>query len=339
MTVSGNVVPLHQPRRDASQAASGLPQEVLTEWTAWLRAEFESAWRPGEWDADTRLFSGDVDHAGTAVYRCDVAACDALTRTRRGLCAICEKTHRAGSLGLKEFKATYVPDRNRVISGERADCRVTGCPRDSVLWGLCNAHGSLRHKDLQRDPGSELETWIERQTPYGPSPACRVAGCRYDAREVWGLCSIHQSRWKKTTATARGRRSAPPPAWLERQAPFLNVHQFSLAPLHPVTRLEMLYALQQRDERGQKIDPVAVRQAVSHLAERVGSIATATAGQLPSGTQAIVDALLRETHRILRRRSTASRASTRPAGTCWTCLNSASRACAGVSPSGLSAWT
>ncbi|WP_405759814.1 site-specific integrase [Streptomyces sp. NBC_01420] len=300
MTVSGNVVPLHRPRRDADQEADSLLREVLTEWTAWLRERIEHDWRPGEWETAAHLFSGDVDHAGTAVYRCDVAACDALTRTRRGLCATCEKAHRAGSLGLKEFKTTSVPDRNRVISGERADCRVTGCPRDSVLWGLCNAHGSLRHKDLQRDPDSELEAWIERQTPYGPSPACRVAGCRYDARAAFGLCGMHQSRWKKVTSTARGRRSAPEPAWLDRQAPFLNVHQFSLAPLHPVVRLEMLYALQRRDERGQKIDPVAVRQAVAHLAERVDSIATAEAGQLPSGKQANVDALLRETHRILR---------------------------------------
>ncbi|KUM75873.1 integrase [Streptomyces griseorubiginosus] len=300
MTVSGNVVPLHRPRRDTGQSVDGLEPEVLIGWTAWLRERIVPAWRPGEWDGATRLFSGDVDHAGTAVFRCDVAACDALTRIRRGLCATCDKSHRAGSLGLKEFKAAYVPDRNRVISGERADCRVQGCPRDSVLWGLCNAHGSLRHKDLQRDPGSELEEWIDRQSPYGPSPACLVAGCRYDARGTWGLCGIHQSRWKRATAAARGRRSAPSAAWLERQAPFLNVHQFSLAPLHPVACLEMLYALQQRDERGQKIDPVAVRQAVSHLAERAESIATATAEQLPSGTQANVDALLRETHRILR---------------------------------------
>jgi hypothetical protein len=86
VTVSGNVVPLRQPRRDADQAAHGLPPKVLTEWTAWLCEEIEPAWRPGEWDGEAHLFSGDVDHAGTAVYRCDVAACDALTRIRRGLC-------------------------------------------------------------------------------------------------------------------------------------------------------------------------------------------------------------------------------------------------------------
>ncbi|MFJ3930201.1 tyrosine-type recombinase/integrase [Streptomyces sp. NPDC090029] len=300
MTVSGNVVPLHQPRQDADQVARGLPPKVLTEWTAWLRERINPGWRPGEWDHEARLFSGDVDHAGTAVYQCDVAACDALTRTRRGLCPICEKAHRAGSLGLKEFKATHMPDRNRVISGERAGCCVTQCPRDAVLWGLCNAHSSLRHKHLQRAPDSALEEWIERQTPYPPSPGCRVAGCRYDARAAWGLCGIHQSRWKKTTATTRGQRPSPTLAWLDRQAPFLNVHQFSLAPLHPVACLEMLYALQQRDERGQKIDPVAVRQAVSHLAERVDSIAAAATEQLPGGMQANVDALVRETHRVLR---------------------------------------
>lgn len=300
MTGSDNVVPLHQPRRDAGHAENGLPPKVLTEWTAWLRERIEPAWRPGEWDGEAHLFSGDVDHVGTAVYRCDVAACDALTRTRRGLCATCEKARRAGGLGLKEFKATYVPNRNRVISGERAGCRVEGCPRDSVVWGLCNAHGSLRHKHLQRDPDSELEAWIERQAPYGPSPACQVAGCRYDARATWGLCGIHQSRWRKATATARGRRPVPTSAWLNRQAPHLNVHQFSLAPLHPVARLEMLYALQQRDERGQRIDPVAVRQAVSHLAEKVDSIAAAEHGQLPGGLQSNVDALVRGTHRIVR---------------------------------------
>ncbi|MCF3167072.1 MULTISPECIES: tyrosine-type recombinase/integrase [Streptomyces] len=299
MTASGNVVPLHQPRpRD--EAAGGLPSKVLTEWTAWLHEHIDPGWRPHEWDVEARLFSGDVDNPGTAVYRCDVAACDALTRTRRGLCAGCEKAHRAGELGLKEFKALHVPDRNRVISGERATCRIEGCPRDSVLWGLCNAHSSLRHKDLQRDPESGLDMWITRQTPYPPSPACRVAGCRYDARATFGLCGIHQSRWKKATATERGRRAVPSPAWLDRQAPFLNVHQFSLAPLTPVARLEMLYALQQRDERGQKIDPVAVRQTVRHLADRVESTATAPVEKLPSGTQANVDALLRETHRILR---------------------------------------
>ncbi|WJV51743.1 hypothetical protein [Streptomyces flavofungini] len=300
MTALGKVVPLHQPRRDADQAADGPQLKILTEWSAWLRERIDPAWRPGEWDGEARLFSGDVEHAGTAVYRCDVAACDALTRVRRGLCATCEKTHRAGSLSLKEFKAVYVPDRNRVISGERAACRVRRCPRDVAVWGLCNAHGSLRQKHLQREADSDLAAWIERQSPYPPSPACLVAGCRYDARSTFGLCGIHQSRWKKETAASRGRRSAPTSAWLDRQMPFLNVHQFSLAPLHPVARLEMLYALQQRDVRGQKIDPVAVRQAVSHLAEKVDSIAVAMAEELPGRMQANVDALVRETHRVLR---------------------------------------
>ncbi|MCI3932102.1 tyrosine-type recombinase/integrase [Streptomyces sp. AN091965] len=241
-----------------------------------------------------------MNNRRTVVFRCTVAACGGLSKTR-GLCATCEKAHRASGLALKEFTAVFVPDRNRVISGQRVSCKVGECPRDAVLWGLCNAHGSLRHKDLQRDPGSDLDAWIARQSPYPPSPACRVDGCRYDARATHGLCQMHQTRWKKHIATSGGQRPTVVDAqWLERQAPHLNVHQFSLAPLGAVARLEVLYALQQRDERGQKIDPVAVRQAVAYLADRVESIAAAEVERVQGPRQANVDALLRETHRILR---------------------------------------
>lgn len=300
MTATGNVVPLHQPRPARKSTVDGLPPDLLSAWTAWLGERTDPGWRSAEWDGEARLFSGDPDDPRSVVYRCATAACDGLSRTR-GLCATCEKAFRASELKLREFRAVFVPDRNRVIAGQRAACRVEGCPRESVLWRLCNAHGSLRHKDLQRDPGSSLDAWIADQKPYPPSPACAVPGCRYDARATFGLCSIHQTRWKKHTVASRRRRPAPvvTAEWLDRQAPFLNIHQFSLAPLHPVARLEMLYALQQRDERGQKIDPVAVRQAVAHLADRVTSIAAADVERITGPAQANVDALLRETHRIV----------------------------------------
>ncbi|MFD5523426.1 tyrosine-type recombinase/integrase [Streptomyces virginiae] len=301
MTATGNVVPLHQPRpAPADPAVGGAPSEVLAAWTAWLGEQVDPIWRPGEWDGEARLFTGDVDNTGTAVYRCGTAACDGMARTRN-LCPTCEKAYRASELDLKAFKATFVPVRNRVIGGQRALCRVDDCPRESAVWGLCSAHGSLRQKDLQRNPGSELDSWIACQEPYPSTSACSVLGCGNDARATFGLCSVHTARWKKHTSDSRGRRnqSVVTPEWLDREAPFLNVHQFSLAPLHPVARLEVLYALQQRDKRGQKIDPVAVRQAIAHFPDTAVSIATMHTARLPSPKQANVDAFLRETHRIL----------------------------------------
>lgn len=299
MRARGNVVPLHGPRAEP-ETAGGVAPEVLASWTVWLEDRIDPGWRPGEWDATTRLFSGEVDNPGTVIFRCATAACESLCRAR-GLCTGCERALRTSGLEAREFKVTFVPERNRVITGERARCQVADCPRESVLWGLCNAHSSARQHDLRRNPGSELVSWVTQQVPYPPVAACSVPGCRYDSRAVLGLCGMHAARWKKHVAAECGRRSAEvvDAGWLDRQAPYLNIHQFSLAPLVQVARLEVLYALQQRDERGQKIDPVAVRQAVTHLADAVESVATAPAESLPERMQANVDALVRETHRIL----------------------------------------
>ncbi|MET7298240.1 tyrosine-type recombinase/integrase [Embleya sp. NPDC005575] len=300
MSASGNVVPLRWPARDAGDAVpEGMSPEEASGWTAWLVEHIDPAWRPGEWEPGIGLFTGDVDHPGTAVYRCGTAACDALTATR-GLCSACRKALRAGGVGAKEFKATHIPERNRRIAGRLPCCRVGGCPREAVLWGLCLAHSSLRREDLMREPGSELEAWLARQTPYGPSAVCTVPGCRYDGRATFGLCALHARRWRQHLAQSRryAPEDLPTPGWLERQAPFLNIHQFSLAPLHSVARLEVLYALQRRDARGQKIEPLAVRQVVVHLAA-AESVAAAPAGWFARRSQANVDALVRETHRVV----------------------------------------
>ncbi|WP_329356516.1 tyrosine-type recombinase/integrase [Streptomyces anulatus] len=48
--------------------------------------------------------------------------------------------------------------------------------------------------------------------------------------------------------------------------PYMSFKMFSLAPLTPLARLEMRYALQCRDERGQKLPPRAVKTVVRLLA-------------------------------------------------------------------------
>jgi integrase len=296
VTATARVLPLFGPRPPAD---GGLLPEVLEGWTAWLTERIDPAWRPGEWDPAALLFTGDVDNPATVVYRCGTAACQGLARSR-GLCTTCERAFKTSSLTIKQFKAEFVPERNRVIAGVLATCRVTLCPREAILWGLCSSHGSLRQKELARHPESDLQEWVARQRPYEPAPPCTVARCRYDARMTYGLCSMHTRHWKaRLDAIGAASETRVDPRWLERQTPYLNVHQFSLAPLEPVARLEMLYALQQRDARGQKIDPLAVRQAVKHLAPLVESIGAAGADRLPHRSQANVDALVRETHRVV----------------------------------------
>lgn len=293
----GNVVPLHRLRAGEEEAVLSQPLEA-ERWSAWLREQFAGgSWREGEWDPETLVFTGDADHPRTVVYRCGTAACDAFAHAR-SLCSACAKAQRASGLAMKEFKAVFMPVRNRSMTGSQEQCRVATCPRDSQLWGLCSAHASLRQKDLDRHPGSVLDAWVVEQKPYPPVAGCRVRGCRFDGRGPHTLCFRHGRHFKNHPAS-RPAGAAVPAVWLERQAPYLSVHQFSLAPLHPVARLEVMYALQQRDARGQKIDPLATRQMIAHLAGVTDSVAALPVGGLPRLAAMNVDALVRETHRVL----------------------------------------
>lgn len=294
--MTGNVVPLHRPRTGEECSGAWAPLEA-ERWVAWLGEQVSQRWRPGEWDPQTLVFTGDVGHPGTVVYRCGTAACEAFAQVK-GLCSACAKAQRASGLSMKEFKATYRPVRDRTMSGEQVRCRVERCPRDSHLWGLCSSHASLRQKDLDRDPGSALDGWVARQRPYPAAAGCRVRGCRFDGRGPHTLCFQHIRHFKKHPAS-RVPGAGVPAAWLDRQVPYLAAHQFSLAALHPVARLEVLYALQQRDARGQRIDPLAARQMIAHLAEAADSVAAVPAEGLPRRSAMNVDALMRETHRVV----------------------------------------
>nr|BFD92085.1 tyrosine-type recombinase/integrase [Kitasatospora sp. Xyl93] len=296
MTVTGNVVPLQRPGAAPEAPRPGSVPPGADSWMAWLRENTADNWRLLEWNPSTLVFTGDIDNPRTVVFRCGVAACDQLA-SARSLCTACGKAHKASGMLVKEFKETFVPVRDRTVTGVQLRCRVQDCPRDSHLWNLCSSHSSLRQKDIARNPSSPLDDWVARQRPYDPVPTCRVRGCRYDGRGQYGLCFQHGRRYRQHPASNTG---APvPPSWLEHQAPYLRVHQFSLAPLHPVARLEVLYALQQRDERGQKIDPLAVRRVIAFVAESFDSLTTVGADALPGPSHSNVDALIRETHRVV----------------------------------------
>lgn len=90
------------------------------------------------------------------------------------------------------------------------------------------------------------------------------------------------------------------PQWAARQAPYLTCAQFSLAALEPVARLEVLYALQQRDNSSPTLEPTPVRQLVSKLsgvpslALDVGALAR-TAAKAPN-----LSSLIRSVQRSIR---------------------------------------
>ena len=54
-------------------------------------------------------------------------------------------------------------------------------------------------------------------------------------------------------------------AWVANEKPRLAGHQFSLAGLPQLVRLELLYALQRRDEAPPPLDPLQVRILISRL--------------------------------------------------------------------------
>lgn len=56
-------------------------------------------------------------------------------------------------------------------------------------------------------------------------------------------------------------------AWIAAEAPRLGVHQFSLARLPELPRVELLYALQQRDQSPPPLDPTEVRILLGRLGD------------------------------------------------------------------------
>ena len=102
--------------------------------------------------------------------------------------------------------------------------------------------------------------------PLPPRPACTVAGCPADARVDVGLCGGHFRVWRLGQAALGNERREEAEAWAARQPQRLRANEFSLAALAPTVRVEVLFALQQRDAQGQRIDPLAGRGLVRALA-------------------------------------------------------------------------
>lgn len=236
----------------------------MEEWAEWLEQQLDPQWRASEWNSRAMLFTGDPDSDSTGVYWCATVACETPTRTQ-SMCTECTRALRASGLSREGFIATHSPSYQLRRAGRaKKHCRVRNsesqCGRPASARGVCNPHYGSWRQASARKPGLEFDEWLSSAKVHiAISPGtCLVDGCTEERQHSSGLCLNH----------ARKRRGSTDPfdQWLAFQTPVLTVRHFTLKPLQPLVRLEILYLLQRRDRRGQKIVPAEVKILVDRLA-------------------------------------------------------------------------
>ncbi|PJJ03471.1 integrase [Streptomyces sp. 2333.5] len=300
--MSGDLAPIISISPDTAEA-----DDRLEQWQLWLAGKINPDWRPGEWDPQSWLFSGDVDNPATVAFSCRTAGCNTILRAKVR-CRECERAFETSGMSAEEFDATYQrrPARHHVYNPP-SQCIAGGQGKRCARWahtrGICRTHYSLWQKAWLREGlennDANLTAWAETVTGYDALPECLVAGCEHESNTSASLCPTHYDRWRRELKT-----SAPVTAeqWARKQVPYLTGARFSLAALEPVARLEMLFALQARDARGGKIAPHVLRAITSKITD-VTSLVLAPAEQLAPeifGVAGDVHAFLREAMRNLR---------------------------------------
>jgi integrase len=267
--------------------AAPLPESEQTPWMTWLRDHLVSDWRPGEWDGHGWLFTGDPDNPATVVSRCTVRACSAVVGLRSGLCTSCRREHAATRIALPEFIQTHMPQRAKrtpTVLPQRCAVRRDGatCSGDVVEKGLCEIHYGQWLQVHRRCREADLDDWARNVAePRSPSKPCLVTGCDYDCFRRAPLCLHHYSKRQRDAPTSGVAQ------WARSQTPFLHAHHFSLVPLEPQVRLEVLYALQERDRRELVLNPPLVRRIVKDLtaAPSVLTVWDVPSDQLPASSK------------------------------------------------------
>lgn len=297
-------------------------------WVRYLRDQLapEGEWRPGEFDPARWLFTGDPDNPLTTSTRCKVRHCDTVV-TSRCLCQQCQRAWVRSPLDEEEFIATYQP----VLTRQRRRGDTCVVDRDGVACqrrrisnrtGLCQAHTTQWNRRGTRS-GLILRRWsTEVARPLPARAACSVAGCPGDSKLDAHLCGDHLGSWRRSQRGLSDSQRETAEVWAARQLPRrLQVHQFSLAALAPTLRWELLYALQQRDAQGQKLDPGAVRGLVSAL-RGLEAVATTPYSEVAQriGKTASVRAYANMLTRIVHLKSEEFRGITHTDKDIWECL-------------------
>jgi hypothetical protein len=245
----------------------------LASWSRWLQDAVVPDWRPGEWDPQALLFTGDPNNPRTRTNSCRTVACSTVVHTR-SFCSVCVTALAASGTDAEVFAAQYVPKRMSSASGQspaRCEARQGSrhCGYLVSARGVCTDHYKAWQKwqGQSGQSGDDPASWLasaDVQVGVEEVPACLVPDCPTTQDACAPLCAYHRRR--RTADTKAGTAGANAAAWAEEQIPFLLQHQFSLRQLAPVLRLELLYAVQQRDQRGAKLDSQCVRHLVRAFA-------------------------------------------------------------------------
>lgn len=251
---------IHHSRR--TRPALAVDNEA---WQHWLEERIDPNWRPGEWDPGTWFFDGDQGRDGNMITRCPVQRCGAKLEGD-ALCTACRKAWRTSGLALDVFTTSYLAARAKVRPGAQAEgCLVrngtASCARPAVCQGLCRSHYGQLHYRQNRNSSLSLQAWLAAgQDPYPANEgSCAVPRCEQFPYPRDGLCRYHHGLYRREGI------GTPALEWAATAHPHLTAGQFSMVPLRPLVRVEMLYALQRRDASGDRILPKMLRSLISDV--------------------------------------------------------------------------
>ncbi|MGH7732788.1 MAG: hypothetical protein ACREOE_03565, partial [Gemmatimonadales bacterium] len=179
--------PLRAVPDTASTAVRGEPRDAQG-WAGWLRARLDPAWRAGEWDGATLLFTGDLDSARTAAWPCRTPRCPTATRRTSGRCDGCRRARVDSGLCWTDFDTAPPPRGIRPL--HPGNCSVPGCEGDLHCSGLCFRH----ERAWGKDRAEPVTAFIARARPLSRAAQCRVAGCVREIVARRGLCRFHDQR-------------------------------------------------------------------------------------------------------------------------------------------------
>lgn len=166
------------------------------QWVAWLRANVDLNWRPGEWRQDAWLFTGAVDNPATVGAVCAVAQCG-LVIDKGELCTQCQRSYVESGRPF-DFVASHCPTRKRGLSESQrhSPCRVvvsgTQCDRRAHCLELCRYHYQHWLRVRASEPDLDVDGWARSPSavlpPRGREMQCAVLAVS-DRASRDGLCA------------------------------------------------------------------------------------------------------------------------------------------------------